>query len=82
MRLKNWNRMQNAAALWDILSMCGIRIIHYVVISLIREKDWYDIRDILVPILIDVKFPKCHDSALSTNILCAGSIVSSILELS
>ena len=49
---------------------------HYVRISLIREKDWYEIRDVLVPILIDIKFtkyefylqcakyPNCHGTSM------------------
>ena len=54
--MKNWNRMQNAAALWgyfiDVTNMhdCNMKF-DYVRISLTREKYWYEIRDVLVPFL-------------------------------
>ena len=70
--MKNWNRMQNAAALGrgggggggyfiDVRNMhdCYMKF-DYVRISLTREKYWYEIRDVLVPILHGVKFTKCE----------------------
>ena len=56
MRVKNWNRMQNAAAfggyLIDVSNMNdGYIEFDYVRISLTCEKYWYEIRDVLVPIL-------------------------------
>ena len=56
MRVKNWNRMQNAAAFGgyfiDVRNMndCYMKF-DYVRISITREKYWYEIRDVLVPIL-------------------------------
>ena len=63
--MKNWNRMQNAAALGayfiDVRNMHDCyRQFDYMRISLTREKYWYEIRDVLVPILHGVKFTKCE----------------------
>ena len=59
MRVKNWDRMQTAAAFIDVRNMhdCYMKF-DYVRISLTLEKYWYEICDVLVPILHGVKFTK------------------------
>ena len=55
--VKNWNRMQNAEEFGGILSMSGIRMyaiimkFDFVRIFLQRVKYWYEICDVLVPII-------------------------------
>ena len=75
MRVKNWNRMQNAAALWGILSTWGICMIatwnfttcvflsHVRNIGMKSVTYWYQFFtrcEELVPILHGVKFTKCE----------------------